>query len=173
MNKRTSALALLLACMMSACNPGTDTANKATPAPTSAASPTPSDVLTPERIAEIRTQVTAAQERSTKALLDGDANAINDTFSAGFSTAGGNYQIESRDALARGIQGGKTKFESITTEISDVKVPTANTALVTGKRTVRGTVNGESQNYTYDLKGVYVLEQGKWKALLWSVVNPC
>lgn len=132
----------------------------------------PTPALTTERVAAIRREVTATGDRSVQALLAGDARVVTEVFAKDFRSTGGDFQFESRDQIANGLTSGQLRYRTINNSVTDVRVPTANTAIVTGQRTVHGIRNGQEFNYTFPYTAVHVLDEGVWKVALWAV-NPC
>jgi hypothetical protein len=86
-----------------------------------------------------------------------------------YGATGGDFHFTSRETLVRAITSGEYKYESIKSEIKDVKVPNANLAIVSDRRSVRATIKGKAFSADFDNKALYALEQGGWRAVLWAV----
>jgi hypothetical protein len=124
--------------------------------------------LTAAKIADVNKRISSAHDVTAKAIVDGDPRAIQKILATGFSTSGDAFSFDSRDAFINAIKSGEFKFQSIKTEVKDVKVPNATTAIVTAQRSVKGVAKGKEFTNDYQLKAVYTLEDGEWKALLWT-----
>jgi len=130
---------------------------------------TTGESMTAEAVKEITRLATASIEHSTKALLSHNSDAIKEEFSAGFSMAGGDWRVSSRDELIKKISSGHLKYESIKTEVEHITVPTNSVAIVSGNRSVKAVVDGKDFASTFPFKAVHALEGGRWRTVLLAV----
>jgi uncharacterized protein DUF4440 len=113
--------------------------------------------------------VRKVHDASIRAIVANDSRAVEEHFSEAFSSAGGDWQFESRDDFAGGIASGKLQYKSIENLEPKVRVAGANVAVVTGRRSVEAVINGEDFRSTFKNTAVYTLEDNQWKVLLWAV----
>jgi hypothetical protein len=114
-----------------------------------------------------------AQQRAAAALVQGDEKAIKDLYSPAFSTAGGDFQIKSRDELLQGLASGQYRYNDIRSDVSEIKIASDNTAVVIGNRTVVGKINGKDFSASFSFKAVYTLNSAQqWQVVL-IATNPC
>ena len=122
-----------------------------------------------DRDRKISQQVRVAQETSLDAVRNHDRSAVEAMFSESFSTTGGDFQFESRDALVRAIDSGSYKYDSIKSKIRSIKLPKPDLAIVVDRRSVKATIKGERFSAEFDNTAVYAQEESGWRVLLWSV----
>lgn len=113
--------------------------------------------------------VRSLHEQSIKAVLSHDRKGIEEVFHPDFRSAGGDYQFESRDDIARGVEDGTYKYTNIENRDQKVEFPAPNVAVVTGQRTVEGTIKGQDFKHTFHNTSIYTTEGNDWKVLLWAV----
>jgi len=128
--------------------------------------------LSASQVEKITADIRSFQERTLNAMLKHDTRGIETVFSEAFSTAGGDWQFESREALLRAVSSGEYKYDSIKSEIKKVRVPSSNLVIVDDRRSVRATIKGEAFSADFNNKAVYALEPDGWRVVLWAV-NPC
>jgi hypothetical protein len=122
-------------------------------------------------VEKITAEVRPVHERALQAVLNHNAKEVESHFSEAFSTAGGDFQFESREALVRAISSGEYKYKSIKSEIKHVKAPNSSIAIISDRRSVRATIKGKEFSADFNNKAVYALEQNGWRVVLWAVEN--
>jgi uncharacterized protein (TIGR02246 family) len=113
--------------------------------------------------------VRSLHDRSVKAVLGHDRKAVEEVFHPDFRSAGGDFQFDSREDIARGIEDGTYKYRHIENRNQKVEFPAPNIAVVTGERTVEGTIKGDEFSSTFHNTAVYTRDDNEWKVLLWAV----
>jgi len=129
----------------------------------------PSGKPSASEIERITSDIRTFQDRTLNAVLKHDPRGVESVFSEAFSTTGGDFQFESREALLRAISSGDYKYESIKSEIKAVKVPSSNLAIIEDRRSVRATIKGKPFAADFNNKAVYAREPEGWRVVLWAV----
>jgi ketosteroid isomerase-like protein len=111
----------------------------------------------------------AHQDRTVEAVLSHGRKGIEEVFHPNFRSVGGDYQFESREDFAKGVEEGKYKIRNIENRDQKVEFPAPNVAIVTSQRTVEGTIDGTDYSHTFQNTAVHTNEDGQWKVLLWGV----
>jgi len=127
------------------------------------------DRPTQEQIARIEKAVLETHERSINAMRKHDPSAVMEAFSPDFSSAGGDWQFTSRDEIVSGLESGKLQYKSITSEVTNIRIPSTRVAVVTHPRSVEAIIDGMEFSSNFTTTAVYVRERGDWRVILWAV----
>jgi hypothetical protein len=105
--------------------------------------------------------VMAVRERIRLAAQARDAAALRAVYAAGFTHTHGSGRVDGRDARIVAILAGEPVIELAPVEEITIRVPHADTAIVTG----RGPVLNAREGRTYDFRWVqvYVRVGGDWQ----------
>ena len=99
-----------------------------------------------------------------EALLGNDTEALDRILPEGFIFTDAQGEVLSKDEFLEVIKVGGLIFESIRRDEVNLCVY-HNTALATGRDTVRGFYKGEAVGGVYRFTNVYVEQQGRWKVV--------
>ena len=121
----------------------------------------PHEQLTAERHAHIEQQVMAVRERIRQAAQARDAAALRAVYAAGFTHTHGSGKADGRDARIVSILAGEPVIELAPVEEITIRVPHADTAIVTGRSPVLNAQEG--RNYDFRWMQVYVRVGGDWQ----------
>ncbi len=123
-------------------------------------------------LADIKKEVLGVHEAITSAALRKDLEELGKHLSRHFSTEGGDYNFSSGAALVGAVKNGDVDFHHIRNHVVDFKLLTPESAVVVGRRELKGRVRGNEFNADFPLTALYTRESGQWKAALWAVGRP-
>jgi hypothetical protein len=121
----------------------------------------PHEQLTAERSAEIEQQIMAVRARLRDAVQAKDVVALRAIYSPGFTHTHGSGKVDGRDARLVALLAGEPVIELAPVEEITIRVPHADTAIVTGKSPILNT--RENRNYDFRWIQVYVRIGGDWQ----------
>jgi Domain of unknown function (DUF4440) len=121
----------------------------------------PHEQLTAERSAEIEQQMMAVRARLRDAVQAKDVAVLRAIYSPGFTHTHGSGKVDGRDARLNALLAGEPVIELAPVEEITIRVPNADTAIVTGKSPVLNA--RENRNYDFRWIQVYVRVGGDWQ----------
>jgi hypothetical protein len=113
--------------------------------------------------------IRSLHERSVDAVLSNGREAVEAMLHPDFRTTGGDFQFESRDDFAKGVESGEYAYKNIVDRPQKVEFLAENLAIVTSQRTVEGTIRGTEVSNTFQNTAVYTTLDDEWKPILWAV----
>jgi len=106
------------------------------------------------------------EERGRRASLNGDASHFEKCASQDFLAINPRGEIQTKSESLEGRKAGHMKFNSLVHQ--DVQVREyGDTALVTGRSTVKGQFKGKPTDGSFRFSRLYMNKGGQWK-LFWS-----
>ncbi len=124
------------------------------------ASAHPHEALTAERHGQIEQQIMAVRARIRDAVQARDVAALRALYSPGFTHTHGSGKVDGRDARIVALLGGDPVIELAAVEEMTIRIPHADTAIVTGKSPILNM--RESRSYDFRWIQVYVRVAGDW-----------
>ncbi|MBX9699391.1 MAG: nuclear transport factor 2 family protein [Acetobacteraceae bacterium] len=121
----------------------------------------PHEQLTAERQGAIEQQVMAVRARLAEAVRAKDVVALRALYAPGFTHTHGSGKVDGRDARLVALLAGEPVIELAPVEELTIRIPHADTAIVTGRSPVLNMT--ESRNYDFRWMQVYVRVGGEWQ----------
>ena len=107
-------------------------------------------------------QIAQLEDQSREAAIKGDASFLEKHLANDYVRIRPDGQVEDRQAAIDALKNGTAKYSSI--EVADRQIHVyGNAAVVTGKATVKGTMNGNSADGDYRISRTWVKQGGQWK----------
>ena len=108
------------------------------------------------------------------AVVKGDVATLEKQTSDDYTLINMNGQMSDKSQMVNAFKSGQTKLTS--DEVSDMKVRVyGNTAVITGKADVKGTLGGKDVDGQIMFTRVYVKKSGNWQSVAFQqtrVANP-
>jgi hypothetical protein len=121
----------------------------------------PHEQLTAERQGEVEQQVMQVRARIAEAVRAKDVAALRALYAPGFTHTHGSGKVDGRDARIVSLLAGEPVIELAPVEELTIRIPHADTAIVTGKSPVLNRT--ENRNYDFRWVQVYVRVGGDWQ----------
>ena len=107
-------------------------------------------------------------------MVKGDVAALEKVTSDDYTLINMNGQMSDKSQMISNFRSGQTKLTS--DEVSDMKVRVyGDTAVVTGKADIKGTLGGKDATGQIMFTRVYVKKEGRWQSVAFQqtrVSNP-
>jgi ketosteroid isomerase-like protein len=123
---------------------------------------------------DVQDQIKKLETERAAAVVKADTAILDKQTSDDYSIITMNGQMSNKSQMIDAFKTGKSKLT--TDELSDMKVRVyGNTAVVTGKAEVKGTLGGQDATGTMMFTRVYVKKDGRWQSVAFQqtrVSNP-
>lgn len=121
----------------------------------------PHEQLAMERQGPIEQEVMTVRERIRTAVQSRDAVALRAIFAAGFTHTHGSGKVDGRDARIVSLLTGEPVIELASVEELTIRIPNADTAVVSGRSPILNKQEGRS--YEFRWLQVYARVGGDWQ----------
>jgi len=112
----------------------------------------------------VEDQIKKLETDRAAAVVRGDIATLEKGTSDDYTVIGTNGQLSSKSQMLNGFKSGQSKLA--VNEISDMKVRVyGDTAVVTGKANVKGTIAGKNATGQAMFTRVYVKKGGRWQTV--------
>ena len=123
---------------------------------------------------DVKEQLKKLETDRAAAIVKGDVATLEKQTSDDYTLINMNGQMSDKSQMVNNFKTGQTKLTS--DELSDMKVRVyGNTAVITGKADVKGTLGGNDATGQIMFTRVYVKKGGQWQAVAFQqtrVSNP-
>jgi ketosteroid isomerase-like protein len=123
---------------------------------------------------DVQEQLKKLETDRAAAIVKGDVATLEKQTSDDYTLINMNGQMSDKSQMVNNFKTGQTKLTS--DELSDMKVRVyGNTAVITGKADVKGTLGGNDATGQIMFTRVYVKKGGQWQAVAFQqtrVSNP-
>jgi len=114
--------------------------------------------------ASVEEQIKKMEKDRAAAVVKGDVATLEGLTSDDYVLINANGQVSNKAETMNNIKTGKIKLTA--NEVSDMKVRVyGDTAVVTGKSTAKGSINGIELKGPVMFTRVYVKKNGKWQSV--------
>ena len=121
----------------------------------------PHDMLTADRQGQIEQQIMQVRSALRGAVERRDVAALRALYAPGFTHTHGSGKVDGRDARIDALLAGEPVIELAPVEELTIRIPHADTAIVTGKSPVLN--RAENRNYDFRWMQVHVRVGGEWQ----------
>jgi ketosteroid isomerase-like protein len=123
---------------------------------------------------DVQEQLKKLETDRSAAVVKGDVAALEQGTSDDYTLINMNGQMSDKSQMVAAFKSGQTKLTS--DDLSDLKVRVyGNTAVITGKADVKGTLGGSDATGQIIFTRVYVKKGGRWQSVAFQqtrVANP-
>jgi ketosteroid isomerase-like protein len=123
---------------------------------------------------DVQDQLKKLETDRAAAVVKGDVEALEKATSDDYTLINMNGQMSDKSQMVSAFKSGRTKLTS--DELSDMKVRVyGDTAVITGKADVKGTLGGKDATGQIMFTRVYVKKDGRWQSVAFQqtrVSNP-
>ena len=123
---------------------------------------------------DVQEQLKKLETDRSAAVVKGDVETLEKQTSDDYTLINMNGQMSDKSQMVAAFKSGQTKLTS--DDLSDLKVRVyGNTAVITGKADVKGTLGGSDATGQIIFTRVYVKKGGRWQSVAFQqtrVANP-
>ena len=126
------------------------------------------------RAEDVQEQLKKLETDRSAAVVKGDVETLEKQTSEDYTLINMNGQMSDKSQMVNAFKTGQTKLTS--DDLSDLKVRVyGNTAVITGKADVKGTLGGNDATGQIMFTRVYVKKGGRWQTVAFQqtrITNP-
>ena len=119
------------------------------------------------RAEDVQEQLKKLETDRSAAIVKGDVATLEKQTSDDYTLVNMNGQMSDKSQMVNAFKTGQTKLTS--DDLSDLKVRVyGNTAVITGKADVKGTLGGNDATGQIMFTRVYVKKDGRWQSVAYQ-----